>query len=275
MKHTGKLCDWTGVKCMRNVTESQWRSWRILPILFCLLMVCQSAFAATKPSGALKDVEAATQDARHGIYTLYPGMPLEEYIHNWGNIKGWEISESHAQRKGYAPSDLYGVIRSRDHDHAAQVQANFQNKKLKHGMVFFYFRSKKEAEQAFAIADRNLRKAWGEPVYDKDHWNHPTANHQSHLEAWIQYEQEGGYNLSIHPKYRRKFDANGQHSTKEIERGMTPAARLASSLPYVVSMAIRADSEEQLRKEYDKLVAEMAKENVKPTPRKTTTHKIH
>lgn len=267
---------------MRDATGNRWkRGWRLIPILFCLLMICQSAFAATKPSGALKDVEAATQDAEHGIYTLYPGMPLEEYLHNWGNVKGWEITESHSQRKGYPPVDTYSAIKSRDHDHVTFVQVNFGDKKLRRGVVHFSFRSKKEAEQAFEIANQNLRKAWGEPVLDRDYWNHPKADNRSRVEFWVQYEHGSLYNLSIHPAHRMKFDSNGQHSTKEIERGMSPATRLASRLPYEVMMIVRADSVEQLRREHDKMVAEAAreKEKTRATPKtktsKTTSHKIH
>lgn len=261
---------------MRDATGNRWkRGWRLIPILFCLLMICQSAFAATKPSGALKDVEAATQDAEHGIYTLYPGMPLEEYLHNWGNIKGWTtVFEAHSQHHNNHPSlDTYDLGKSRDHDHVVIVHSKFLDKKLRDSYAMFYFRSKKEAEQAFEIADQNLRKGWGEPTLDRNHWEKPVKNDNAHSEEWIQYDQKILRGLSINLNRQQKL----KYSIKVVEMKPHPIEELAKKLPYRVTIIARIDSEKNLEgwlKEAEKEKAK-PKTDSKSTNSKTTTHKIH
>ena len=147
---------------------------RKLPFLVLLLLIlmASAALAAppkeTTPEYMIQDVETATSDPTRGIYTIYAGMPLDEFKANGGGIPGWiTIQENHRDttyKNGYRVNiDNYRLGKTPKPPYVVIVACHFEDDHLQNGQVSFNFDNKADSDTVYQIAKKNFIRAWGAP----------------------------------------------------------------------------------------------------------------
>lgn len=137
-----------------------------------LILLTSTVLAASKkdvtPDYMIQDIETATSDPANGFYTIYAGMPIDEFKANWDGIPGWvTIQENHSNftnKNGRLVTiDNYRLGKSPQPPYVVIVECPFRDGRLQNGLVSFNFVKKTNADDIYQRAVKNFICALGEP----------------------------------------------------------------------------------------------------------------